>query len=490
VRPVFAATARDTKTTSLLPRTLAGLVGVLLLVGWLGVRGIAFDSVWYDEWRTLVYIGSETPTAPADLFGVLGRVAAQSDALNPPAYYLLLAAWGTLAGTHPAALRYLSVLLGLMTVTVIYRVGADGHTQAVGLAAAAILGTGATFGIYLHEIRAYPLALLAIALHLWTYQRVRRPGAGWRAAAMFLAVLVVLAHTHYTALLMLGGTFLHHLLLVRGRWWVLVLYVLAAAAMVPWLAVALGGGGLGNVQDRAGTALALPQLLETLTRMIGNEIAWVAVVPLLLAFGRGRLLWVYVLVGVVVLLTLNALVPFLCCRRYMLTLLPGLALLLALGLTRWQVLAWATVPLWIATGIIAGHDPTFAHDITNSPRWHFPWETVYSAYADDGQPDDLMLVLLPGGVSDWMHAGPAAYYLPDADVDMLTTWRRDDVSDITAQVAATATAYQRVWTVEKPSWEPYHRAAIHEELRMSLNDCGVMRKDRDGLVRLYAADCP
>ncbi|MEO0564821.1 MAG: hypothetical protein AAF125_22130, partial [Chloroflexota bacterium] len=248
--------------------------------------------------------------------------------------------------------------------------------------------------------------------------------------------------------------------------------------------------GMDNVQDRAGTALALPQLLETLTQMIGNEVAWVAVVPLLLAIGRGRLLWVYVLVGIVVLLTLNALVPFLCCRRYMLTLLPGLALLVAVGLTRWREMAWVAVPLWIAAGMVVGRDLTFAHDVTNSPRWHFPWETVYDAYHDSGQPDDIVLVLLPGGVSDWMHAGPAEYYLPGTEVEILTTWRRDNVDDITARVGSMTGGYDQVWTVEKPSWEPYHTGKIHSELTVDLDDCGVMRTDRDAVVRLYAADCP
>ncbi len=471
-------------------RFLAGAVGVLLLAAWLGGRGLTFDSIWYDEWRTLVYVGSDTPGDPADLSGALGRVAAQSDALNPPAYYLLLATWGTVAGTEPAVLRYFSVLLGLLTIAIVYRVGADWHSPGVGLTAAALLGSGATFSVFMHEMRAYPLAMLLVAAHLWTYGRVNRPEATWRDRLAFMTVLVALVHTHYTALLMLGGTFLYHVIFVRRRWWIPSLYVLAAVAMLPWVAVVLGSSGIENVQDRAGHAMPLTKLLRTISLTIGNEITWIAVMPLLLALGRGRLVWMHTVVGVAVLLALNAFVPFLCCRRYLLALLPALVLLIALGLTRWRVLAWFAVPLWMAAGIFAASDLTFAHGVTNSTRWHFPWGAIQDVYEAEGRSEDTVLVLLPAGISDWLHEGPAAYYLPDADINLIVTWRRNSKTDILADVAAATAGHDRVWTVFKPSWTAYYHEDALAQLAADLTACGVVREGPDAEVRLYAVECP
>lgn len=465
------------------------MAGVLLLVAGLGGRGLTFDSVWYDEWRTLVYIGSETPNAPVDIPGTLGRVATLSDALNPPAYYLLLATWGTLTGTDPATLRYLSLLLGLLTVAVVYRVGADLHAPVVGLVAAAVLGTAPMFGVYLHEMRAYPLALLAVAAHLWTYTRVSRPGAGCGDALAFVAVLVVALHTHYTALLMLGGTFGYHLLVVRERRWVAGLYLLAAALMLPWFSVVLTSTGIENVQDRANDALAYPVLVHTVAQMTANEIAWLAALPLLLAVGRGRLLWVHTLAGLAVLLTLNALVPFLCCRRYLLTLLPGLALLVALGLTRWRTLAALAVPLWMAAGVVNGWPLAFAHSSTNSPRWHFPWADVQAALDAEDVPGATVLALLPGGVADWMHTGPAGYYLPGANVQIITTWRHDSESAVRDRVATATAGTDRVWVAYKPSWVAHHHPAALAQLAGTLPACGVVRTGWDAEVWLYAATC-
>ena len=471
---------------------IVAMVGVLLLTTFAGIRGLTFDSIWYDEWRSLVYIGKTTVNDSAQISGTLQRVIEESDALNPPAYYFLLSIWGTFTGAETTALRYFSVMLGVLNVAMLYRVGTDVHSRQVGLAAAMILGTSSMFGVFMHEMRTYALAMLLVTLHLWTYWRCIQPTAKrWHYVA-FVLVIGVAMHTHYTAVLMLGGTFVYHIAFVRRQWWLLGLYVAGALLILPWASVVVASGALDNVQDRANTAMPLTEILRTLNRMVANEFFWLAIPTMLLALGRGRIVWVHVLIGIAAYLTLNALVPFACCRRYMMVMLPGFALLIALGITRNRWLAAAFIALFIGTGFYTGSNLYFAHSVTNTPRWHYPWEDVYAAVPANLQPGDTVLALLPGGINEWTHVGLAAHFFPQGNAEVVQTFRSIPREDTLNEVIDKTFGSERVWIAYKKSWDAYHREDIQQLMALSYTNCGTVLETEDAVITLYvrgSQDC-
>lgn len=471
------------------------MVALLLLSTWLGTRGLTFDAIWYDEWRSLVYIGKATVNDTAQVSGTLGRVVAESDALNPPAYYFLLSIWGGIVGADVPALRYFSVLLGVLAVSMVYRVGTDVASPGAGLAAAAILGTSALFSVFMHEMRTYTLAVLIVATHLWTYWRCNRPNATRWDYIVFTLVMALALHTHYTAVLMLGGTFVYHLVFVRRKWFLLALYIVAVLLLIPWALVVINSIALDSVQDRDSTAMSTVEIVSTLGRVFSNSLTWlpnsllwVPAVPLLLALGKNRLLWVHGAVGLAAYLLLNLLVPFACCVRYMLVMLPGLALLAGVGLVRLRWLGVLVVVVWAAAGLYTARDLTFAHNVTNTPRWHYPWQELYDRVTPQLQQDDTVLALLPGGINQWTHDGIGAHFFPDADAQVVMTFISVGQAQALADVANKTAGSERVWVASKSSWRPHYHDAILAQLNTQFVLCGTVQDANDLTLKLYAAN--
>ncbi|MEM6529796.1 MAG: hypothetical protein AAF653_15970, partial [Chloroflexota bacterium] len=321
-----------------------------------------------------------------------------------------------------------------------------------------------------------------------------RDDARWWHYAAFTGVIGLALHTHYTAVLMMGGTFVYHVVFVRRKWFMVGLYFAAVLLVVPWALVVLSAGAVENVQDRANTAMPVTQILTTLLQMVGNDSRyfWLVGVPLLLALGRGRLLWVHVLVGITAYLTLNALVPFACCRRYMLVMLPGFALLAAVGITRYRWLAIGFVALWIGSGFYTSRDLTYAHNVTNTPRWHYPWADIRAGVPALDE-NDRVLALLPGGINVWTHEGLAEHFFPGGEADVLATFRAIPREDSLNELLLKTVGSEHLYVAYKKSWPAYHLVDMQELLSLAFVSCGTVLETADAHLLLYVSTqqtCP
>lgn len=158
---------------------------ILLLLGvaWLGIIGLDRDAMWYDEIYSYIYAGGEQ-YGPIGAGEVLTRVIGQlQHEKNPPGYYLLLHYWLGVAGSSAVAGRMLSLLFGMLSVVMTYRLGRDYAAWAgirsaalVGLGAAVAVGASAYYIYYLHELRVYTLIVACVAFEVWAYLKlVRKP---------------------------------------------------------------------------------------------------------------------------------------------------------------------------------------------------------------------------------------------------------------------------------------------------------------------------
>ena len=90
---------------------VTGVVFLLILLG-LGLRvaGLSFQPLWWDEGYSVWFA-----THPLTQMAVL---TAQD--IHPPLYYALLHGWAATLGIGPAALRLLSVIVGGLTIPLLY----------------------------------------------------------------------------------------------------------------------------------------------------------------------------------------------------------------------------------------------------------------------------------------------------------------------------------------------------------------------------------
>ncbi|HEY52736.1 MAG TPA: hypothetical protein G4N94_04695 [Caldilineae bacterium] len=173
--------------------TLALLLILLLAAG---LRFYALDdqSFWADEGNSVVLAGKE--------WGEIVRAAAAD--IHPPAYYLILSAWGKVFGLSEVGARSLSALFGVLLVWIVYLLGARLRNSLTGLIAAALAAVNPFLIFYSQEARMYELlalcaAITAYALVLWLAPTRSPVHSHSRAAAAVLyGIFATLGlYTHY-----------------------------------------------------------------------------------------------------------------------------------------------------------------------------------------------------------------------------------------------------------------------------------------------------
>ena len=172
-------------------RPVLGVVVGIAVISGAVLRFLPMSPMWLDE--------ALSAAIADDATGGMGSLAEslRHDG-HPPLYYLLLAAWQSVAGGSAASLRALSGVLGLVSVALIWpavRQHADRRTAAYAVGVMA----SSPFAIrYATEVRMYALLLvLLLAGHLVFSAAWRRPDRRrLSAVAMVTAALLL---THYWA---------------------------------------------------------------------------------------------------------------------------------------------------------------------------------------------------------------------------------------------------------------------------------------------------
>ena len=209
------------------------LFGLCLLAFALRAHRLAAQSLWSDEDITLDRAGLP-----------LRELLASLPVEQAPGYYVLVHLWTRLAGDGDLALRYPSLLAGVLAVPLAAYVGARLADRDSGLLLALIVAVHPFLVYYGQEARMYALlmtlALAAVAFMLRA-SRSGRPDAWALCGALVAATL----YTHYYGALIIvglgGWAFFDLLARDRGRlrgW--LLSGLVAALLFGPWLPRALG----------------------------------------------------------------------------------------------------------------------------------------------------------------------------------------------------------------------------------------------------------
>lgn len=245
----------------------------LLCVFAFGANGLNTDAIWTDELYAITNMGGfDGPYSPAE---VVHSVYSNFPD-HVPLFFLLGAAWASVAGWTQFALRLLPVFAGALMIAWMYRLTCDSFGRFAGLAAASLLGTSAYMVLYIHDFRMYSLFLMLCTMHMWLYWRIlegKSGHAGLTLAAFALSTLA-LFYTHFFAGIFFAGLGVYHLLFAQWsrRWWRIMLgWAIGALLFLPYLPVLIEGvqraAEKTNVTSRAAST---PELLQTLFLLLSN----------------------------------------------------------------------------------------------------------------------------------------------------------------------------------------------------------------------------
>jgi len=382
-----------------LAAALATLLAAVLILGAVALAAARFHERNYraDEVNT-VHAGVVLNAAETAQW-----IAQQAS--HPAGWRILGVYWVKLVGVTEGATRWLSVLFTMLTLALVYRLGADLFDRRTGLAALFLLGTAPFFIFYMHEFRPYSLLALASAGLLLSFLRwVRRPT--FARALLFVAFGVTALQTHYFAAYILAGQVITFALLVRwdrGRYLrAFGLFAAIALSFTSWLLPLIH-----RFMFRGGKTYALPSNWDTLA-LIHDELQiapqalgqLLLIAALLLPVGvwgrsrrestifrggpewRKRYVLLVPLIALAAAFIANTLMSSITTRN-LIGLLPPLAVLLAFALRRMPWQAQVAIVALIALPALKDF---------RAYRESVPYKETVAFVAPNYQPDDHFLV--------------------------------------------------------------------------------------------------
>lgn len=218
-------------------RREAGFILAVLLLG-LALRLWRLEDrgLWYDEAFSIFF--SEQGLS-AMIAGTITQVEGAAADVHPLLYYLLLDGWMSATGTSLLAVRFLSVLSGMLTVTLTYAAGRELWNRRVALGAMGLVAVSPFHIHYSTEARMYAQLGLLSLLMVYLFLRGRSSRRWWPWLGFGVAMALAL-YTHNLAFL--APLALGIFVLLRRRWDLLprlvAAYVLAAVLFTPWLMLA------------------------------------------------------------------------------------------------------------------------------------------------------------------------------------------------------------------------------------------------------------
>ncbi len=477
---------------------------LMLLLALLLGAGLRFwrldaESLWLDEVTSILLARSDIPT--------LIHTTAQD--IHPPVYYALLHLWLRL-GEGEFMARAFSAFVGVISIALIYRLGARLFGSEAGAASALLLAVSPLHIWYAQEVRMYILVTLwTLAGTYWLWRALQRD-RWWQWLAYALCMALGL-YTHYHAIFVL----LFQNLFVAFCWlrsrerrrlacaWLLA-DVVIALLFLPWLPVLLnqvaqGGGGwvekaIGHPSPRV--------LVETwIDYSVGSARQWyplwlrrggyllfglAAAWPFIALVARWRrkakaawspLLYAaaYLVVPLLAIWAVSQVKPMYA-GRYLLPFLPPYLLLLGCGVAQ---LPWKGVRLLMLAGLMAVS--LVGVGLAASQLQKDDWRGLAAWIAAAAQPGDVVLC-----EPVWNYK-PFEYYA-DGRVTAYHDWPISIAAhdDLGALLQPVVTGRTRLWLI----WTPKHYSDPEGILQTYLDDRHNLLVRREmpgiGLISLYA----
>ena len=186
------------------------LLLILVTGAILRLKGITFQSLWFDE------LMSVTWSAPKLSFAKIISIY-QGDP-HPPLFPLLLHYWMVIFGYTEWAARLLTALIGCGSIYSIYLLGKECFNKQTGLVASAVIALNYFNLYYSHEVRSYILLFLLTTLSYTFFLKLLREQTK-KHMTVYSIVTALMLYTHYFGLVTLLAQaifLLFHLVFDKG----------------------------------------------------------------------------------------------------------------------------------------------------------------------------------------------------------------------------------------------------------------------------------
>lgn len=478
---------------------------VLLFTFAVVVTALDERPIWGDEQYSIYFSGGE-PYEPLTPVQVWQRVASE-DPVMPPGYTILLNVWIGAVGSDPIVLRLISSFAAVLTLAVTWRLASGVFSSRTALLAVLVLCTSVLFVFYAREMRVYMVLAFATTLMIWLYWRA---AYGQRFTAVTVAAFALSAgglfYLHYFGVFPIAAVALYHLLFVpkNRRWWqVMLAFVLAGVATLPWLSVLVAGiakfGGEVDVQRRA---LATGPLLQAVGWLLSNGLPVLLVIALLTVARRRnrgvRALWFLCLVPLAGMVVMNGVLHNIPPSRirYFLFLWPLFSVLIGHGLdilADWRPAtrhwAWVLAGVFLVSGLVNGENPALIAEL-GGVRQIYPFHEILPVLRSEGQRDDLLVNYWPSARVD-LNNRVWEYYSaqwPATSVIVKTnpqSSRWEQQSDVLPELLQNR---ERLWIAYMPPYAPAQQESFDRmqvRLQSDYNLCQVSRQSDHLSLTLY-----
>jgi hypothetical protein len=478
----------------------------LLLMFGLGAAKLNADVLFVDEYYSIRVSGGGW-FGPLDMQGIWERTVNFDYGGMGVLYYWLVGAWEQVAGASAFTLRYFSLLAGVLAFAMIYQIGRKLFSARVGLYSALILASSAFFVDYLHEGRAYSLFVFFSAFAVYSYaQLMWSKRSRWYWYPLLTFSLAALAYTHYVALSMgiiLGVIHLFHFKMSRRWWFVVFAMALGGVLYLPWLSVTFDVIRRGTEDNwRQSLTMSSWQIIETLLHSFSN--ANLALF-LLLAFyslqhwnKKVLSVWIYFLLGLLMVLVVNSFVPFMLHIRYLIFIWPALALIMALGIENSRQFGKSILVFWMVMGLYQTAQEEFINNlhghVYRAPAAGF--NLALETLEERAEQGDMALfhIIQPG--NEYLNYFPLAYYLefpPLADLELAyEQFERFDESvangdnDYLLDVNRVLEPIEAVWTMIIPELARSQKSGVVDYvLATQFLSCERVFEREDMVMSLY-----
>ncbi|MBL7182909.1 MAG: glycosyltransferase family 39 protein [Anaerolineae bacterium] len=164
------------------------IIAVIILAFALRIYRLDHQSIWYDE-GVSVYFANQ---------GLKDLVAGVSADNHPPLHFFSLHLWLKLAGQSEFSIRFLSLISGVLSVPLLFKLGRELFNRRVGLLAAFLLSISPFHVWFSQEARMYTLAALLGLASVYTFVLLLRKGASSARRHIWLSYVVTSTLGLYT----------------------------------------------------------------------------------------------------------------------------------------------------------------------------------------------------------------------------------------------------------------------------------------------------
>jgi 4-amino-4-deoxy-L-arabinose transferase-like glycosyltransferase len=363
------------------------LVLALLATFFLIILHLTSESMAYDEGWSMWAV------RPDGTGEMIARVAAD---VHPPLYFLTLDGWVAQIGESDLAARMLSAACAMLGLATLYAVGVQLFDRWTALLALIVMGTSSFFVYYGREARMYSLLLALASLSMWAYWRWQRDPSRLRTI-IYAISMAALFYTHYYGLLIVATQVLHLWLVAPkqlGRW--LLCGSIALLLLAPWLPVWIEQVRLHPHGPLAQPTPTNESTVTWLILMLTSGLSIWMTTPYvlgraLLQISRYRsallLLLAWLFLTPISVLAANAYIAPLYQPRYIIGILPALALLIAYGLRH---VCWKPLAVILLIGLVGVQLLAYSTFWPSRPHWKESMASMIAAR----QPGEPTLTLL------------------------------------------------------------------------------------------------